>query len=123
MNLKLVVAICALAATPAIAQQPPPPGPKPTKAEAQQVVQSISSDKTKAATVCGLLAFDAQAAKLDPQKDQKKLEDLGKQAAALVQKVPEYDSFMMKLSQIDPASAEGKEFTAILDPLYKQCPR
>ena len=57
MKLKLVAAISALA-IPALAhaQQggPQPKVPKPTKADAQNVVQIVTSDKVKTKTYCAL---------------------------------------------------------------------
>src|SRR6516225_8213718 len=58
MKLKLVAAISALVATAALAhaQQggPQPNVPKPTKADAQNVVQIITSDKVKTQAYCAL---------------------------------------------------------------------
>ena len=58
MKLKLVAAISALAAIPALAhaQQggPQPNIPKPTKADVQNGVQIISSDKAKTQAYCNL---------------------------------------------------------------------
>ena len=84
MNLKLVVAICVLAATPAFAQAPPA-GPKPTKADVQKVVQIVSSDKAKTATYCDMAKLDDQIAEADAKKDQKKVDELSKQADAMGQ--------------------------------------
>ena len=122
MNLKLVVAICVLVATPAFAQQPAPAGPKPTKADVQKVVQVISGDKAKAATYCEMAKLDDQIAEADSKKDQKKVEELSKQADALSQKLgPEYVSLMNGLSQIDPSSPDGKDFATSLEALDKLC--
>ena len=58
MKLKLIAAISAFAAIPALvhAQQsgPQPNVPKPTKADAQNVVQIITSDKVKTQAYCDL---------------------------------------------------------------------
>ena len=63
MKLKLVAAISALA-IPALAhaQQggPQPSVPKPTKADAQNVVQIITSDKTKTQAYCDLTKLEGQ---------------------------------------------------------------
>ena len=121
MNLKLVVAICVLAATPAFAQAPPA-GPKPTKADVQKVVQIVSSDKAKTATYCDMAKLDDQIAEADSKKDQKKVDELSKQADALGQKLgPEYVSLMTGLQQIDPSSAEGKDLSTALEALDKLC--
>ena len=121
MNLKLVVAICVLAATPAFAQAPPA-GPKPTKADVQKVVQIVSSDKAKTATYCDMAKLDDQIAEADAKKDQKKVDELSKQADAMGQKLgPEYVSLMTGLQQVDPSSAEGKDFSTALEALDKLC--
>jgi len=125
MNLKLVIAVFAVAAASAIAQaqqSPPPRGPKPTKADAQKVVQIISADKAKAQAYCQLAKLNDQMAAADQRKDQKALETLGKQADELSQKIgPEYAKLMDGLDQIDPESSEGKQFDALLAPLDKLC--
>ncbi|MGP0094673.1 MAG: hypothetical protein ACLPKB_32690 [Xanthobacteraceae bacterium] len=121
MNLKLVVATCVLAATPAFAQSPPA-GPKPTKADVQKVVQIITSDKAKAATYCDMAKLDDQIAEAEDKKDQKKVDDLSKQADAMGQKLgPEYVSLMNGLQQVDPSSPEGKDFSTTLEALDKLC--
>ena len=122
MNVKLVVTICVLAATPAFAQQPPPAGPKPTKADVQKVVQIVSGDKAKTATYCDMAKLDDQIAEADSKKDQKKVEELSKQADALSQTLgPEYVSLMTGLQQVDSSSAEGKDFSSALEALDKLC--
>ena len=64
MKLKLVAAISVLAAIPALAhaQQggPQPNVPKPTKADAQNVVQLITSDKVKTQAYCDLTKLENQ---------------------------------------------------------------
>jgi hypothetical protein len=58
MKLKFVAAISGLVAISALAQaqqgSPQPNIPKPTKADAQNVVQIITSDKAKAQAYCDL---------------------------------------------------------------------
>ena len=58
----------------------------------------------------------------DQKKDEKALAALGKQADDLSQKIgPEYVKLMDGLDQIDPDSAEGKQFAALLAPLDDLC--
>jgi len=63
MKLKLVAAISALA-IPALAHAeqsgPQPTVPKPTKADAQKVVQIITSDKVKTQAYCDLTTLEGQ---------------------------------------------------------------
>jgi hypothetical protein len=130
MKLKLALIISALVVMPAVAfaQAPkgPPPapaaGPKPTKADAQKVVQIISADKAKVATYCAMNKLGEQVAQAEQKKDQKKMQDLEKQAEAMGQKLgPEYAKLMAGLDGVDPESKEGKELLAIFEPLDKQC--
>jgi hypothetical protein len=127
MNLKLVVAISALIAIPALAQAqqggaPPPNAPKPTKAEVQKVVQVVSGDKAKTQAYCDLAKLNDQMAAADEKKDNKALEALGKQADALMDKIgPEYSKMMDGLDQVDENSPEGKDYMNILSALDKLC--
>ena len=126
MNLKLVVAIAALVAIPALAQaqqgNPPTGAPKPSKADVQKVVQLISDDKTKSQAYCDLSKLNDQMMAADQKKDAKALDELGKQADALIDKLgPEYTKMMDGLDQVDENSAEGKEYIAILAALDKLC--
>jgi len=125
MNLKLVIAIAALVAIPALAQAqggPPPKAPKPTKAEVQKVVQIISTDKAKTQAYCDLSKLNEQMMVADQKKDTKALDALGKQADALVDKLgSEYSEMNNGLDQVDEDSPEGKEYQAILSGLDKLC--
>jgi hypothetical protein len=120
--------VCALAlllgALPlsAEAQQPPPAGPKPTKADVQKVVQIINADKAKLATYCKLAALDEQMAQADQAKDNKKLEELGKQAEDLQKGLgPDYLRLTAGLDQVDPQSKEGQDLLAEFEALDKTC--
>ena len=74
MKLKLVAAISALA-IPALAhaQQstPQPNVPKPTKADAQNVVQIVTSDKVKTQAYCDLTNLEGQVKALQQNTDSK----------------------------------------------------
>lgn len=125
MNIKLVVAVTALAAMPAFAQAQqgqPQSLPKPTKAEVQKVVQIVSADKAKTQAYCELAKLSDQMATLDPKKDEKKLDELGKQADELAEKIGvEYVKLTDELAQVDENSPEAKDFAALLAPLDKLC--
>jgi len=124
MKLKLVAAISALA-IPALAhaqQSGPQTTPKPTKAEAQNVVQIITSDKVKTQAYCDLNKLEGEVKAADQKNDTKTLEALSKQAKSLVDELgPEYFKLMDGLEQVDPKSGEGKEFMSILSELNKAC--
>ena len=71
MKLKLVAAISALA-IPALAQaqqRGPPKVPKPTKADAQKVVEIITSDKVKTQAYCDLTKLLDQIQAVQQEED------------------------------------------------------
>jgi phenylalanine-4-hydroxylase len=118
MKLKLVAAISALA-IPAVAHAQSSV-PKPTKADAQNVVQIITSDKVKTQAYCDLTKLEGQV-KAVQQTDTKTVETLTKQANALIDKLgPEYFKLMDGLERVDPKSSEAKEFMSILSELDKE---
>ena len=126
MKLKLVAAISALAAIPALAhaQQggPQPKVPKPTKADAQNVVQIVTSDKVKMQAYCDLTKLEDQVKAVQQNTDPKTVETLTKQAEALIDKLgPEYFKLMDGFEKVDPKSSEAKEFMSILSELDKRC--
>jgi mevalonate kinase len=126
MKLKLVAAISVLAAIPALAhaQQggPQPKVPKPTKAEVQNVVQIVTTDKAKTQAYCDLTKLYDQVEAAQQKNDTKTVETLGKQADALIDKLgPEYSKLIDGLEQVDPKSNEAKEFMSILSALDKKC--
>jgi len=134
MNVKLIIAVAALAALPALAQAqqkgaPPPakaaPAAKaPSKAEVQKVVNQIKGDKTKLDSYCQIGKLGDQAQAAAEKKDQKKMEDINKQVDALSQKVgPDYVKLMGTMEEVDPDSKEGKELIALFDSLDASCPK
>jgi hypothetical protein len=127
MKLKLVAAISALA-IPALAhaQQsgPQPNAQKPTKADAQNVVQIITSDKVKTQSYCDFTKLEGQVKAAEQKNDTKTLEALSRQAESLLDKLgPEYFKLMDGLEKVDPQSNEAKEFMSILSELDKRCTR
>jgi len=117
-GLKIAIAVSAFVVIPALARAQTPP----TKADAQKVVQMITGDKAKMAAYCDIAKLEDQMAQLDEKKDQKKAEELSKQADTLGQKIgPDYVKLMAGLEQVDPDSKEGKDLSAVFEPLDKQC--
>jgi len=123
MKLKLVATISALVAIPALAHaQQGGPQPKPTTADAQNVVQTITSDKVKTQAYCDFTKLEGQVRAADQKNDTKTLDALSKQAELLVDKLgPKYFKLMDGLEQVDPKSNEAKEFMSILSELDKRC--
>jgi hypothetical protein len=126
MNLKLVVAVSLFAALPVVAyaqrNAPAANAPKPTNADVQKLVQSIGSDKAKLKTYCDIGKLQGQMEQAEQKKDSKTVEALGTKADNLAKELgPDYEKVMAGLDQIDPNSAEGKRYTALFQPLFKQC--
>lgn len=126
MNLKLVVAASLFAAVPmvAVAQKDGPATkvPKPTIADAQKLVQTISGDKARLQAYCEISKLQEQMEQADQKNDTKALEALGAKADSLAQQIgPEYAKVMDGLEEVDPNSAEGKQYTAVFATLAKQC--
>jgi len=129
MNLKLVIAVAALAVMPALALAqkkgaPPTAAKPPSKAEVQKVVNQIKGDKAKLDTYCQIVKLGDQAQAAAEKKDQKKLDDLNKQVDALSQKLgPDYAKLMASMEEVDPESKDGKDLVAIFDSLDASCPK
>jgi hypothetical protein len=125
MKLKFVAAIAIVATvTLAHAQQGGAPAstPKPTKAEVEKVVQTITSDKANAQVYCDLNKTYDQLQEAEKKARQQEVEALSKQADALVDKLGlEYSKMIDGLDQVDPNSDEGKEYISLLSGLDKLC--
>jgi hypothetical protein len=120
MKLKLVAAISALA-IPAVAHAQSSV-PKPTKAETQNVVQIITSDKVKTQAYCDLTKLYDQTEASGQKNDSDTIQTLTKKANTLIANLgPEYSKMMDGLDQVDPTSSEGKEVMSILLELDKLC--
>ena len=127
MNFKLIVAIPLIAAIPAAAyaQQDgqEADAPKPTLADVQKLVQSIAADKVKLKAYCDMGKIQEQMEEAEQEKgNAKKLDALSVKAENLSKQLgPDYDRVMGGLDGVDPNSAEGKRYTALFEPLFKQC--
>ena len=120
MRLKLFVAVAIFvaASNAAFAQKDDADNqaPKPTIEDAHKLVETISGDKTKLKAYCEL-------GKLHEEKnDTNEIDALVAKLDSLEQQVgPDYTRVMDGLGDVDPNSAEGQKFTAVFEPLHKQC--
>ena len=126
MNLKLLVVATLFVAVPLVAfaqkDEPTDQAPKPTLADAQKVVQTISNDKAKLQAYCELGKLEDQMAKAEEGNDTKAVEALITKADALAQQIgPEYIKFVEGLEEVDPNSAEGQKFAAVFNSLHEKC--
>jgi hypothetical protein len=122
-NLKLVLAITAVAALPLCAQaQQPARAPKVTNADAQRVVKSIASDKAKAQAYCDMTKIGDQIEQAQQNHDDKKADELAQKADELAAKLgPEWDALMNGLQGVDENSKEGQAIGVTLQGLDKLC--
>jgi peptidoglycan hydrolase CwlO-like protein len=122
MNLKLIVGILLIAAVPAVAQTQKPNVTKVTKAGAQKVIKTISSDKGKNQTYCDIGKLGAQIDEAEQKKDMKKIDELNQKMEELATKLgPEYVALMDGLQDIDPNSKDAQEIGSMLEALDKSC--
>jgi hypothetical protein len=126
MNLKLVIAVSVCATIPlaAYAQQngPAAKAPKTNMADVQKLVQTINADKAKVQAYCDMGKVLAQMDQAEQKKDTKAAKALGAKADGLAQQLgPDYKRVMDGLEDLDPNSAEGKRYSAVFEPLFKQC--
>ena len=120
MKLKLVIAIFALA-IPALTHAQPNV-PKTTKADAQNVVQIITSDKVKTQAYCDLGKLFDQIQVAKEKNDSNTIQALGKQLLPVVDKLgPEYVNVIKGMDQVDLTSSEGNELLSILSELDRRC--
>jgi hypothetical protein len=126
MTLKYLVAVTIFAIAPmvAVAQKDDPVNrsPKPTVEDAQKVVQTISSDKSKLQAYCELSKLQEKMEKAEEKKDTKTIDELVAKADTLEQQVgPDYSRILDGLEQIDPNSSEEQKYTAVFDTLQDKC--
>ena len=125
MTLKFFVTVSVLAAAPivALAQQDLNSTPwKPTIGDAQKLVDNISSDKDKPKAYCEIGKLDEELDDAEEKGDAKEFEALVGKLDSLEQQMgPDFIRVTDGLGEIDPNSAEGQKFSAVFEPLRKQC--
>ncbi len=121
MNLKLIVAILAIAVVSVCAQAQQPSGAK-VKADVQNVVKIISGDKAKTQTYCQIDELSDQVTQAAQKKDNKKVEELSRKIAELEERLgPEYLALVQELEEVDPNSLDGQEISSAIDALDRLC--
>ena len=122
MNLKLIVAILAIAAVPVCAQAQKPSTAKVTRADVQKVVRIIRGDKAKTQIYCDIGKLGGQIEDANGKKDSKMADELSQKMKELEKNLgPEYIALMDGLQDIDPESDDGEEIGAALAALEKLC--
>ena len=95
---------------------------KPTIQDAQKLVETISSDKDKLKAYCEIGKLHEQLDNAEEKGDAKEFEALVAKLDSLEQQTgPDYIRVTDGLGDVDPNSAEGQKFSAVFEPLRKQC--
>ena len=125
MRLKLFVAATVFVAAPIVVLAQPDISTqslKPTIEDAQKLVETISGDKDKLKAYCELGKLSEQLDKAEEKGDAKEYEALAAKLDGLEQQMgPDYIRVTDGLGEVDPNSAEGQKFSAVFEPLRKQC--
>jgi ABC-type transporter Mla subunit MlaD len=122
MNLKLIVAILAIAAVPVGAQAQKPGAAKVANADAQKVVKIITGDKAMTQAFCELNKLGEQIDQAEQKNDSKTADALSQKADALAEKLgPEYAALMDGLQTLDQNSKDGDAIGKTLEDLDKLC--
>jgi mevalonate kinase len=121
MNLKLIVAILAIAVVSVCAQAQQPSVAK-VKTDVQNVVKIISGDKAKTETYCQIDELSDQVTQAAQKKDDKKVEELSRKIDELEGTLgPEYVALVKELEEVDPNSLDGQEISSAIDALDRLC--
>jgi hypothetical protein len=123
MNLRSIAVILVTIGTSvsALAQEPSAAN---LKADTQNVVKIISSDKAKVQAYCDAVKLGERMDQAEQNNDRKAAEELFKKLDELSQKLgPEYAALMERLQDLDPNSAVGLEISSTLATLDNLCNR
>ena len=122
LKLFLTVTILVTASIAAFAQVDEAENPAPpTIEDAQNLVQTISTDKAKLKAYCELGKLYEQVEKAAEKNDMEELDALGVKVDSLEQQVgPDYRRVMDGLGEVDQNSAEGQKLREVFEPLQEQ---
>jgi hypothetical protein len=118
MNLKLTVAILAIAAVPLCAQAQKPSAAIVTHADARKVLEIIKGDRAKTQTYCDMVKLGHEMA----AADEKKADELNQKMGELQRKLgPEYAALMDGFQDLDLGSEVGQEISSMFAELDGLC--
>jgi hypothetical protein len=121
MKLVLMLAAFVFSVTPAYAQSQQPNSTK-LKADAENVVKIIGSDKAKIQTYCQFADVSDAIAQAIHEQNTTKAGELAEKANDLERKLgPEFAALADELKNMDPKSQDGQEVGMILDRLDEFC--
>ena len=120
MNMMLLVAILAISATPSYAQDQP--NLAKLKADAENVVKIVSSDKRKLQTYCEFADLSDQIDQANEDGDTKKTQELSQKVDEVGRKLgPEFGALADELKNMDLNSQDGQDIGSILNTLDEFC--
>jgi hypothetical protein len=120
MNVAVMIAILAILVTPVRAQDQPDIAK--LKADAENVVKVISSDKRKVETYCELADLSDQIDDAKQEQDTEKAAQLSQKVDELGRKLgPEFSALADALKNMDPNSQGGQEISSEFDKLDGLC--
>jgi len=120
MNMTMMVAILAISATPTYAQDQP--NVPQLKADAENVVEIVNSDKHKLQTYCEFAELSDQIGEANEDGDTKKAQELSRKINELGTKLgPEFVALADALKNTDPNSQVGPEIGLIFNKLDAMC--
>jgi len=122
MKQLLIMGILMVSTAPLFAQGQQPDAAK-LKADARNVVSTITGDKAKSQTYCQVLDLSDELDQVDRHKEPKKAEDLSQKVDDLQKKLgPEYLELLENLKDVDPDSEDGREIVSMFAMLDQSCP-
>jgi hypothetical protein len=120
MNITLMVAILAISTAPAYAQDQP--NVAKLKADAENVVEIVGSDKHKVKTYCEFAELSDQIGEANEDGDTKRAEELSQKINELGTNLgPEFVRLADALKNVDPNSQAGPEIGLIFNKLDALC--
>ena len=120
MNMMLLVAILAISATPSYAQDQP--NLAKLKADAENVVKIVSSDKRKLQTYCEFADLSDQIGQANEDGDTKKTQELSQKVDEVGRKLGrEFGALADELKNMDLNSQDGQDIGSILNTLDEFC--
>jgi len=120
MNMTMMVAILAISATPTYAKDQP--NVPQLKADAENVVEIVNSDKHKLQTYCEFAELSDQIGEANEDGDTKKAQELSRKINELGTKLgPEFVALADALKNTDPNSQVGPEIGLIFNKLDALC--
>ena len=120
MNITLMVAVLAISAAPAYAQDQP--SVAKLMADAENVVEIVVSDKHKVKTYCEFAELSDQIGEANEDGDAKRAEELSQKINELGTNLgPEFVALADALKNMDPNSQAGPEIGLIFNKLDALC--